>query len=209
MVEGVHPSAMGWTKNAKGKPVFVKGDGAGHEAAVYQVAKTLGLGDYLPHVVLSKDGNKVFVQGVEGMAHPSVLPHSKHDSVYRSQNPEDMQKMAVLDAMAKHNHRFFGGHGFTKDGKIVFTDHGKSFAAENYNGKSLAPSYLAHVNSVTTPEVAAWVQKIDSFKILDMLKKHGVVKDDAHAKDVVEHIEDIKANVKPNQDLKLLFNGRG
>lgn len=208
LIDGVPSGAMGWTKNGEGKPVIVKpADKAGPEAATYELAKMFGVGDYLPHVVVDPKSKKVVIQGVD-VHHPEMMSHGKRVQIYKGQKPEDIQKVAILDAISKNHDRFFGGHGF-KDGKMVFLDHGNAFAPENYQNKSLAPSYLAHVHSVTTPEVATWVQGIDSSKVLDMLKKHGVVKDDAHAKDIVEHIEDVKANVKPNYDLKLLFDGRG
>lgn len=208
LIEGVPSGAMGWTQNGEGKPVIVKSaDKAGPEAATYELAKMFGVGDYLPHVVVDPKSKKVVIQGVD-VHHPEMLSHGKRVQIYKGQKPEDIQKVVILDAISKNHDRFFGGHGF-KDGKMVFLDHGNAFAPENYQNRSLAPSYLAHVHSVTTPEVATWVQGIDSSKVLDMLKKHGVVKDDAHAKDIVEHIEDVKANVKPNYDLKLLFDGRG
>jgi hypothetical protein len=208
LIDGVPSGAMGWTQNGEGKPVIVKpADKAGPEAATYELAKMFGVGDYLPHVVVDPKSKKVVIQGVD-VHPPEMMSHGKRVQIYKGQKPEDIQKVVILDAVSKNHDRFFGGHGF-KDGKMVFLDHGNAFAPENYQNKSLAPSYLAHVHSVTTPEVATWVQGIDSSKVLDMLKKHGVVKDDAHAKDIVEHIEDVKANVKPNYDLKLLFDGRG
>jgi hypothetical protein len=137
-----------------------------------------------------------------------MLSVNKSGSMHKMQDPEAIQKMAIMDAISHNNDRRFGGYGFDPQGKMVLTDHTNNFDPSSYGEPPLMPSYLAHADSALTKNNASWLQSLNTKQMVDILKKHGIIKDLAHEKDFIEHVEDIKSNARPNFDLKLLFKER-
>jgi hypothetical protein len=206
-----------WTDGADGKPVFVKGEhdnllnGAATEAATVDLAHQLGIGSYFPKVALvhAPEGRRAVIEGIVGMHDPSMLKSEDKSSLVKKQNVEDIQKLALFDAICKNNDRRFGNYGYRPDGNIVMLDHADNFAPSNYGFDSLMPEYLEGVDSQAKPSTVKWLNSIDIKKFIDTLDHYGIIEDQAHKRDIVEHIADLKAKVENGTDIKLMFDGRG
>jgi hypothetical protein len=206
-----------WTDGADGKPVFVKGEhgnllnGAATEAATVDLAHQLGIGSYFPKVALvhAPEGRRAVIEGIVGMHDPGMLKSEDKSSLVKKQNVEDIQKLALFDAICKNNDRRFGNYGYRPDGNIVMLDHADNFAPSNYGFDSLMPEYLEGVDSQAKPSTVKWLNNIDIKKFIDTLDHYGIIEDRAHKRDIVEHIADLKAKVENGTDIKLMFDGRG
>jgi hypothetical protein len=206
-----------WTDGADGKPVFVKGEhdnllnGAATEAATVDLAHQLGIGSYFPKVALvhAPEGRRAVIEGIVGMHDPGMLKSEDKSSLVKKQNVEDIQKLALFDAICKNNDRRFGNYGYRPDGNIVMLDHADNFAPSNYGFDSLMPEYLEGVDSQAKPSTVKWLNNIDIKKFIDTLDHYGIIEDQAHKRDIVEHIADLKAKVENGTDIKLMFDGRG
>jgi hypothetical protein len=206
-----------WADGADGNPVFVKGEhgdalnGAGTEAATADLAHQLGLGNYFPKVALvyTHQGKRAVIEGIVGMHDPSLLKSEHKAKLIEKQDVEDLQKLGIFDAICKNNDRRFGNYGYRPDGKIVLIDHADNFAPHNYGFDSLMPEYLTGVDTQAKPSVVQWLHNIDMKKMLDTLDHYGIIEDEAHRKDIVEHIADLKMKITKGSDIKLIFDERG
>jgi hypothetical protein len=160
-------------------------------------------------LVYAPEGRRAVIEGIVGMHDPGMLKSEDKSSLVKKQNVEDIQKLALFDAICKNNDRRFGNYGYRPDGNIVMLDHADNFAPSNYGFDSLMPEYLEGVDSQAKPSTVKWLNNIDIKKFIDTLDHYGIIEDQAHKRDIVEHIADLKAKVENGTDIKLMFDGRG
>lgn len=196
-----------WAENIQNHPMYVKGetsDSEGHangEAATSRLAHDLGLGEFFPHsaLVQSKDGNKAVIEGVVNMDMASFLPPSIYEEFHQKQNPADLQKLALFDAITSNNDRHDSNYGFKPDGKIVMFDHGDNFQHHliEPGEKVLMPDYLKHMRDMSfDPEAVKWFQGVDPQKFATTLQKYGVTDSKVALSQVMRNIERLKRTIQ-------------
>lgn len=214
-IRGINASvgAMGhvsfWTTHNE-KPFYVKGQSDVHfphsanEAASVNMAHHLGLSEYFPHVAMVEHGKypQAVIQGIVDMKRPPRTTALNKEQV-RKQDENDIQKLALFDHIIMNTDRHSMNYGYRPDGKIVMFDHGFALEPSAYKQTSKAPNMIlmphyANVIKGDTirPDVAKWVGSMDSNKMADLLKDHGLFESPDQRQDFVNHIESLKQRVQ-------------
>ncbi len=164
---GINEFGSRWLKNAKGKMVFVKEHGAGHqdlestahnEALYHNLAdQFFGLGQYIPPVALikapwvgprDKPSKSDYMSVMEAINEPShwTRTHEQNEVLHQKLMNGDLDKLALMNSILGNTDRHANNYMFGNNDKDLYLiDHG--FTIRGYKKASHTTGLPAYLSS--------------------------------------------------------------